>query len=112
MWDFGVAQLILALTVFNLNVMWSGLTYLEFRNMMETRITQMVRRTDSEDNKMEMPKSMMKFHYGFATKYENIVRTLRTTNFVAGCLFLKWGENASFDFNGSEWTTFWYRDAI
>ena len=79
--------------------------------MMEIRITEMVRRNDSEE-KMELPKSMMKFHYGFATKYENIVRTLRTTNLATGCFFLKWGENPSFEFNGSEWTSFWYRDAI
>ena len=40
-----VAQMILALTVFNLNVMWTGLTYLEFRNLMELRIYHMNQKT-------------------------------------------------------------------
>jgi hypothetical protein len=37
MWDLLVGKMLLALTGFNFYIMTTGLTYLEFRNMMEQR---------------------------------------------------------------------------
>jgi hypothetical protein len=38
LWDFAIAQLILGLCAFNLYVMATGLTYLEFKNWMDLSI--------------------------------------------------------------------------
>jgi len=40
MWDLLVGKLLLALTGFNFYIMTTGLTYLEFRNLMERRASQ------------------------------------------------------------------------
>ena len=37
MWDLLVGKMMLALTGFNFYIMSTGLTYLEFRNLMENR---------------------------------------------------------------------------
>lgn len=49
MWDFAIAQMILAMTAYNLNVLCTGLTHLEFKNLMETRIREINEKAQGKD---------------------------------------------------------------
>ena len=104
--DFALAQVILSLVGFNLNVMAHGLTYLEYKSWIDTRIHQLNNGKDDESNKGK--KSLLWFNYGFATTYENAVRVLKTTNLLIGSLFCEWGEMDSCQLNGTEWCAFYY----
>ena len=39
---------------------------------------------------------------------ENIWRVAKTKNLVAALLFLTWGEDSELQFNGTEWTSYYY----
>lgn len=39
-------------------------------------------------------------------------RVLKTKNFFFGLIFVNWFEDQSLDFNGSEWTSFYFRNQI
>ena len=93
----------------------SGLTYLEYKNLLETRM--MKPNNPDQDGKQESTgtqntnpkyKSLLKFHYGFETRHENIVRVLKTNNYVLGFLFIDWFEDPRLSFNGTEWSSFYY----
>mmetsp|Transcript_44675 Transcript_44675/g.59272 ORF Transcript_44675/g.59272 Transcript_44675/m.59272 type:complete len:81 (-) Transcript_44675:62-304(-) len=51
---------------------------------------------------------MLKFNYGFATRHENVVRVLKTNNYVLGLLFCDLFEDENLAFNGTEWSSFYY----
>lgn len=98
----------------------TGLTYLEFKNLMEQRVHAVNQKaktgsgdTEQADEDKDKPRQdIMKFHYGFSTVWENIFRTAKTTNVIAGLLFVSWGEEPALQFNGTEWTSFYFRDLI
>ena len=92
LWDFGIAQLILAMLVFNLQVCVQGLTYLEFRNEMDWRIYLANSKAESENPRTKPRNDIMLFNYGFSTWWENVVRVMRTNNIVFGFLFITAGE--------------------
>ena len=54
----------------------------------------------------------MKFYYGFESMHENVVRVLRTNNYVLGLLFIDWFEDPRLSFNGTEWSSFYYYTKI
>lgn len=55
---------------------------------------------------------LLKFNYGFKTRHENICRVLKTDNYVLGFLFTDWFEDPRLDFNGTEWSSFFYYNEI
>jgi hypothetical protein len=75
--------MILSLVVFNAQVVATGLTYIEFKNTMDWRIYNVNKKHEDQEQHSETsvvkPKSgVMKFHYGFSTTWENIVRVAKT----------------------------------
>jgi hypothetical protein len=113
-WDMLVAKMLLALTGFNFYVMSTGLTYLEFRSMMETRARDLNRKfygtvadTGIPSQDKHLP-SLLKFNYGFSTHLENIWRVAKTKNLAAGVLFCTLGEDSEMEFNGFEWSIFYF----
>lgn len=117
MWDLLVGKMMLALTGFNFYIMSTGLTYLEFRNLMETRARGLNLQAYGKIEKTGNPsqdkhKNIVKFHYGFGTRWENMCRVLKTKNLFVGLVFISWFEDKSLDFNGSEWTCFYFRNQI
>lgn len=95
MWDLLVGKMMLALTGFNFYIMTTGLTYLEFRNIMETRARGINLQAYGKIEKTGNPsqdqhKNIVKFHYGFGTRWENLVRVLKTKNFFTGLVFIEW----------------------
>ena len=60
----------------------------------------------------EKVKVRLKFNYGFLTRHENIVRLLKTDNYVLGLLFADWFEDPRLNFNGTEWSSFFYFNTI
>jgi hypothetical protein len=54
----------------------------------------------------------MKFHYGFSSHLENIWRVLKTKNLLFGVLFTTFGEDSRLEFNGTEWTVYYYFNEI
>jgi hypothetical protein len=57
-------------------------------------------------------KNIVKFHYGFSSRWENLCRVLKTKNFILGLIFIEWFEDLSLDFNGSEWTSYYFSRQI
>ena len=117
MWDLLVGKMLLALTGFNFYIMTTGLTYLEFRNMMEQRARSINLQAYGKIEKTGNPshdkfKNIVKFHYGFSTSYENVCRILKTRNFVLGILFISLFEDKSLEVNGSEWTSYYFQKEI
>ena len=96
-------------------VAMSGLTYLEYKNLLEKRVIK-IDKPDQEgkqdsagaENTDKKYKNLLKFHYGFGTRHENIVRVLKTDNYVLGFLFIDWFEDPRLSFNGTEWSSFYY----
>ena len=80
----------------NCYVAMSGFTYLEYKNLLETRAKEMNIKAHGKleptglKNFDEVHKSLLKFNYSFGSKHENIVRVLKTNNYVLGLLFIDW----------------------
>ena len=55
---------------------------------------------------------LLKFNYGFGTRHENVCRVLKTDNYVLGFLFSDWFEDPRLNFNGTEWSSFYYYNEI
>ena len=51
---------------------------------------------------------MMKFYYGFASKFEAFWRVMKTKDYFMGIMFSDLGEDPRLNFNGNEWTTLYY----
>ena len=51
---------------------------------------------------------MMKFYYGFASKFEAYWRVMKTKDYFMGICFSDMGEDPRLNFNGTEWTTLYY----
>ena len=102
----------------NCYVAMSGFTYLEYKNLLETRAKEMNIKAHGKleptglKNFDEVHKSLLKFNYSFGSKHENIVRVLKTNNYVLGLLFIDWFEDPRLDWNGTEWSSFYYFNKI
>ncbi len=113
-----IAKLLLALTGFNFYVMSTGLTYLEFKSMLEGRARDLNLKfygkieTTGNPRQDEQKSSLMKFHYGFSSHLENIWRVLKTKNLLFGVFFTQFGEDTRLEFNGTEWTVYYYFNEI
>ncbi len=80
---------------------------------MDQRIREANQRATGVTEKNSKPlKNILKFHYGFSTKWENIIRVAKTRNLVFGLLFCEWFEDPALQFNGTEWTSFYFRNVI
>ena len=77
----------------NCYVAFSGLTYLEYKNLLERNVESNKSGPSGEGSKEVMTRSLLKFNYGFVTRHENIVRVLKTNNYVLGMLFTDWFED-------------------
>ena len=119
MWDLLIGKAMMAFFGWNCYVAFTGLSYLEYKNLLEIN----ARRSNAEANGKQLSPEdqleendkhlkLVKFNFGFATRDENIVRVLKTTNYVVGFWFTDWGEDPLLAYNGTEWTTFWYFNQI
>ena len=102
----------------NCYVAMSGFTYLEYKNMLEKRAKELNIKAHGKleptglKNFDEVHKSLLKFNYSFRTRHENIVRVLKTNNYVLGLLFIDWFEDPRLSWNGTEWSSFYYFNKI
>lgn len=118
MWDLLVGKAMMAFFGWNCYVAFSGLSYLEYKNLLETRATLVNQQVDGKlktegvDATLGTTRVLLKFNYGFATRHENIVRVLKTNNYVLGMLFTDWFEDERLTFNGTEWSSYYYYNEI
>ena len=119
MWDLLVGKAMMAFFGWNCYVAFSGLSYLEYKNLIETRakiinmnIHGKLEPTTGVKNQDEKHRVLLKFNYGFGSRHENIVRVLKTNNYVLGMLFTDWFEDPRLNFNGTEWSSFYYYNQI
>lgn len=118
MWDLLIGKAMIAFFGWNCYVAFTGLSYLEYKNLLETRAKiinlKAHGKLDSADKGSDGDKSrsLLKFNYGFGTRHENICRVLKTDNYVLGFLFVDWFEDERLNFNGTEWSSFYYYDQI
>ena len=118
LWDLLIGKIMLAFFGWNCYVAMTGLTFLEFKNLLEHRARKLDQsqagtiETTGNQNAGVKQRHMMKFHYGFNTKFENITRVLKTNNYVLGMLFIDWFEDPRLNFNGTEWSSFYYYSKI
>ena len=102
----------------NCYVAFSGLSYLEYKNLLETRAKMINLKENGVlvptgvKNQDDKKRVLLKFNYGFSSRHENIVRVLKTDNYILGFLFTDWFEDERLNFNGSEWTSFYYYHEI
>lgn len=61
------------------------------------------------DNK---ERKLLKFNYGFQSRLENTIRVLKTDNPFVGLWCSDWGEDPNLQYNGTEWTSFYYFEKI
>ena len=87
-----------------------GWTYLEYKSWMDRRINQLNKIQDADSESCDK-KDLLKYNYGFATTLLNIKRVMKTDNYFFGVLFLKFGEQQAYQLNGTEWCSFYYREA-
>jgi hypothetical protein len=114
MWDLLISKGMLALTFWNVMVCSTGLTFLEYKNNTELNIQKQIQEERIKEGKPPMEndqkplKKLMKFYYGFATKFEAYWRVMKTNDYLVGILFSDYGEDPRINFNGTEWTTLFY----
>ena len=46
-------------------------------------------------------KNIVKFHYGFGSRWENVCRVLKTNNILLGFIFISWFEDPVLNYNGT-----------
>ena len=119
MWDLLVGKAMMAFFGWNCYVAFTGLSYLEYKNLLETRAKAInldtfgkLEPTTGVHNQDCRQRKLLKFNYGFGTRHENIVRVLKTNNYFLGFFFTSWFEDARLSFNGTEWTSFYYYNEI
>ena len=118
MWDLLVGKAMMAFFGWNCYVAFSGLSYLEYKNLLETKAKVINLAANGRieptgvKNQDGKNRVLLKFNYGFGTRHENIVRVLKTNNYVLGMLFTDWFEDPRLNFNGTEWSSFYYYNEI
>ena len=118
MWDLLIGKVMMAFFGWNCYVAFSGLSYLEYKNLLETRAKMINLKENGVlvptgvKNQDDKKRVLLKFNYGFSSRHENIVRVLKTDNYILGFLFTDWFEDERLNFNGSEWTSFYYYHEI
>jgi len=114
MWDLLIGKVLMAFFGWNCYVAFTGLTYLEYKNLLETRAKVINLQANGKleptgvKNQDEKHRVLLKFNYGFGSTRENIARVLKTNNVVLGMLFTDWFEDPLLSFNGTEWSSFYY----
>ena len=118
MWDLLIGKAMMAFFGWNCYVAFTGLSYLEYKNILETRAKMINLNANGKleptgvDNQDEKNRVLLKFNYGFKTRHENVCRVLKTDNYILGFLFTDWFEDPRLDFNGTEWSSFFYYNEI
>ena len=118
MWDLLVGKAMMAFFGWNCYVAFSGLSYLEYKNLLETRAKMINLNANGKleptgsNNFDSKDRVLLKFNYGFGTRHENIVRVLKSDNYILGFLFTDAFEDDRLSFNGTEWSAFYYYNEI
>ena len=113
-WDLLIGKALMAFFGWNMYVASTGLTYIEYKNLMELNYenSKKINSLPKDDEAPRKVKRLIKFNYAFQSALENLVRLFKSANPLNVFLFTDWGEDPKIIFNGTEWTTFYYFGVI